>query len=85
MQSLQCRGYSGISNRLCGSYYSISELQAALLSIFLSIDPSLISSSYHVMSPRSQHVLVTASDSTVIVKLRWDDDDDDVILSIYVP
>jgi len=55
--------------------------------VYLSPDPSLISSCYHVMSSRSQHVLVTASDSTVIVKLRWDDDDDDddVILSIYVP
>ena len=84
MQSLQCRGCSGISDRLCGSYNSISELQAALLSIYLNPDPSLISSCYHVMSPRS-HVLVAASDSTVIVKLRWDDDDDDVILSIYVP
>ena len=52
--------------------------------VYLSPDPSLISSCYHVMSPRSQHVLVTTSDSTVIVKLRWDDDDDDVILSIYV-
>ena len=55
--------------------------------VYLSSDPSLISSCYHVMSPRSQHVLVTTSDSTVIVKLRWDDDDDDddVILSINVP
>ena len=70
LPSLQCRGYSGISDRLCRSYNSISELQAALLSIFLSPDPSLISSCYHVMSPRSQHVLVTASVSTVIVKLR---------------
>ena len=77
MQSLQCRGYSGIQ------FY----IRATSCSpVYLSSDPSLISSCYHVMSPRSQHVLVTASDSTVIVKLRWDDDDDDdVILSIYVP